>query len=183
MVIEKRPFGTPTSSPDMRAAWDVVSPKIKAAAIAASKRLDELSIPHALIGGIAVGAHGAARATKDVDFLLRQHDAFQGDMILSFREGIPIAIDGVSIDYLTPEGNEFPELTAAALDAAVSSEGIRVVPLAALVLLKLQAGRRQDHEDVARLLAKARVESEVRQFLRENAPRLEAELDFALSGR
>jgi len=150
------------------------------AAYDASKALSELGIPHAVVGGIAVGAHGAPRATDDVDFLVNQEDAFNGALILSFKPGVPIAVRGIVVDYLTPEGNEHVELLRRALVEALESEGIPVVPLEALIVLKLQAARRRDLDDVARLCETADVEDHIRQCLLAEAPELMARFELAM---
>ena len=49
---------------------EVVAPSVLLDAIDTSRRLTALGVPHALIGGLAVGLHGHPRATKDVDFLV-----------------------------------------------------------------------------------------------------------------
>jgi hypothetical protein len=51
-------------------ALAAVQPSVKTAAEEASRRLRELGVRHALIGGIAVGAHDAPRNTTDVNFLV-----------------------------------------------------------------------------------------------------------------
>ena len=48
----------------------VVSPAILQRAARVSRLLTKLGVPHALIGGLAVGVHGHPRAAKDVDFLV-----------------------------------------------------------------------------------------------------------------
>ena len=48
----------------------VVSPAILQRAARVSRLLTKLGVPHALIGGLAVGVHGHPRATKDVYFLV-----------------------------------------------------------------------------------------------------------------
>jgi hypothetical protein len=56
--------------PDLTLVEGVVSDKILRAAHAASSAYTKLGIRHALVGGLAVGAYGYARATKDVDFVV-----------------------------------------------------------------------------------------------------------------
>jgi len=150
------------------------------AAYDASRELTALGIRHAVVGGIAVGAHGAPRATKDVDFLVNQEDAFIGALILSFKPGVPIAVRGIVVDYLTPEGNEHVELLRRALVEAPESEGIPVVPLEALIVLKLQAARRRDLDDVARLCETADVEEHIRRYLLAEAPELMKRFGLAM---
>jgi hypothetical protein len=166
----------------MLEAATAVSEKVMLAAFDASKKLESLGIPHAIIGGIAVGAHGAPRATTDVDFLVSERDAFRGTRILSFREGVPISVGDVRIDYLTPEGAPYVELLQQALLAAPVSEGMPVIALEPLVVMKLHAGRRRDLDDVARLLEQADTEAYVRKYVVTNAPELIERFELALGG-
>ena len=53
-------------SPDLLLLDDTVAPRILDAMRAASARLTELGVRHVLVGGLAVGAWGHPRATKDV---------------------------------------------------------------------------------------------------------------------
>lgn len=184
MVIEKRPrLSSPSALPDLTSAAEAVSEKVMMAAYDASLALTNLGIHHALIGGIAVGAHGAPRATKDVDFLVAQRDAFVGTAILSFKPGVPIAIREIAVDYLTPEGNAHCDLLQQGLGAAIVSHGVPVLPLEALIVMKLQAGRRHDLHDVERLLARLSKEDLIRDYLTKYAPELLPELDTALRHR
>ena len=166
----------------MLEAATAVSEKVLTAAFEASEQLRSLGIPHAIIGGIAVGAHGAPRATKDVDFLVNERDAFSGTRILSFREGVPIAVGGITIDYLTPEGAPYVAPLTLALHNAPVSEGMPVIDLEPLVLMKLHAGRRHDFDDVCRLLEQADTEDHVRKYITINAPELLGRLDLAIGG-
>lgn len=119
MVVEHRPKRSgPRTGPDLLEAASAVSEKVMQAAYDASHALKALGIRHAIVGGIAVGAYGAQRATKDVDFLVNQEDAFSGEAVLSFKPGVPIAIRGIAVDYLTPEGNEHVALLRKAVAEA-----------------------------------------------------------------
>lgn len=182
MVIEHRKQqGGLRTGPSFQLAASAVAESVMFAASEASKQLDILGIKHAIVGGLAVGAHGAPRATKDVDFLVNEAEAFAGTAILSFRAGVPIAVRGVVIDYLTPEGSDHAELLRQALAEAPRSEGLPIVALEPLVIMKLVAGRRRDLDDVARLLDQADVEQQVRSYVTANAPELMGRLDLALS--
>src|SRR5579883_3001513 len=57
---------------DLAAAFDAVSPSVRDA----TRELSRLGIRHALVGGVAVGAHGFPRATKIVEFLVGE-EAFE----------------------------------------------------------------------------------------------------------
>src|SRR5438477_162072 len=54
---------------------DIVAQRVLDALRVASEALTRAGIAHAVIGGLAVGANGYPRATKDVDFLVGD-DAF-----------------------------------------------------------------------------------------------------------
>lgn len=136
--------------------------------------LDELHVPHALIGGLAVAAHGVVRATKDVDFLvvlpLRNAPALaqslrERGLEATFRRGghdDPVS-GSIQIEVPTPPGSVRCDLllagrrwqsSAVANALAVDLEGftVRVVQPADLFLLKLYAGGPMDLYDAAHLL-------------------------------
>ena len=56
--------------PDASLLVDVVAPRVLDACSAASNALARAGIRHVVIGGLAVGANGYPRATKDVHFLV-----------------------------------------------------------------------------------------------------------------
>ena len=59
-----------TVLPDLGLLDGVVAPRILDALRVASEQLTKIGVRHALVGGLAVGAHGYPRATKNVDFLV-----------------------------------------------------------------------------------------------------------------
>jgi hypothetical protein len=114
-----------------------LQPSLVAAVRAAHERYTSLSVRHVVVGGFAVGVHGRVRATKDVDFLVGGEAFVPSSIILSFREGIPLAAGKVPVDSIPiPAGHE-----------------ATFVPH--LVLMKLIAKRRQDLADIVALLARA----------------------------
>ncbi len=134
-------------------------------------RLDELGIPYAVCGGLAVNAHGYARTTTDVDLLItaeglqRFKDASLG---LGWLErfagsrGVRDTDRRVPIDFLLaggipgdgkPHGVVFPDPVGVTIEKA----GTRFLALAKLIELKLASGvslphRLQDLADVAKLI-------------------------------
>ena len=153
--------------PDLRLVEGVVAQRILDAAHMASKALKKAKIRHVLIGGLAVGAHGYARATKDVDFLVGE-EGFEhhGGGIVTFKPGVPIEVNGVVVDYLEAADEED-------IEPENVSEGIPIVSIEVLIELKLRAHRRQDKLDVVELLDTGTVdEDEVRAYLKESAPEL-----------
>ena len=132
--------------PDLEATRGVVADRILEAEAIASEALTKLGIPHLLIGGLAVGAWGHPRATKDVDFLVRQADAFETHgRIVTFRRDVPISVEGVTVDYLVAE-----DYGLEGLFESPSPGG--VVPIEALFALKLRAHRPQDRADISALI-------------------------------
>lgn len=144
------------NTPDLRRLDGVVSSRILAALAEASACLDALEIAHAVIGGLAVGAWGYPRATKDVDFLVRAADVFDvHGNIVTFRAHVPIEVNGVKVDYLPAEDHG---LEKALVDP--------IVPVEALFLLKLRAWRRQDQTDLAKLIELGADVDHIRKWLR-----------------
>lgn len=123
----------------------VVAPKVLTDAIDTSERLRTLGIPHALVGGLAVGLHGHPRATKDVDFIVDAAAFASTKPIPSFREELGEVVRWGVIDL--PDD---PPLEQA---LQIPEPGdVPVVPVEVLVLMKLRAKRPQDEADVAHLV-------------------------------
>jgi hypothetical protein len=157
-----------------------------------------------LVGGMAVGAHGYVRATKDVDFVVRvKLDEVRAQLErqgirVSLTRGDPIegdfpcikgTLDGVPFDVMPP-------LVPIDWEGAVNvpmggGVTLQVVPLEGLIRLKMRASGPRDLLDVAALvmqhpehlgLAKElavayRVADKLEIWLRD--PRLKAELQPA----
>jgi hypothetical protein len=147
--------------------------------------LEEAGIAHALIGGLALAAHGAGRATADLDLLADGERAEDVDRILRER-GYEALLRNVYVgNYLgpTPERGRVDFLFVrrtrgrAILDRAVPhtilGASIRVVDASDLIGLKVQSlsndptRRHQDLADVERLLETAEVDLDrVRDYFR-----------------
>ena len=127
-----------------------VSPQVRNAAIQAAAQLERIGVRYALSGGLAVGAHGYLRATADVDFLVGEEAFDHHGPLVTFKAGIPIEVEGIRIDYLSPIslGPQVEE----ALDRPVISEGLAVVPIETLIYMKLVAKRRRDLTDIVELI-------------------------------
>jgi predicted nucleotidyltransferase len=153
--------------PNFRALHGIVADRILHAAFEASKALRRADVKHALIGGLAVGAYGYPRATKDVDFLIEEagFEHHPGG-IVTFRPGVPVSVDDVPIDLLSDE-----VLEEQAEDPYKTKEGLPIVDPEALVYLKLRAWRRRDQEDVIELLKAGMNDRLIRKYL-ENVVRV-----------
>ena len=142
----------------------------------ASESLRSLGIRHALVGGLAVGAYGWPRATRDVDFLVDDSAFVQTESgVLMLRAGMPVQAHGIAIDTISVRDDERHLL--AAIEAAEISEGVPVAPLEALVYLKLASPRSQDRQDVFNLVRAGADLSLVRRYLSAHAPNLVQKLE------
>jgi hypothetical protein len=107
-----------------------------------SDALRRAGVRHALVGGLAVGAYGYPRGTKDVDFLVGT-EAFleHADGVVCLKEGVPIQVAGIAV-ALVAAGEDEAHLVAALADAEVSGD-VPVAPAGVLAYLKLKSpGRR-----------------------------------------
>ena len=140
-------------------------------------RLDEASIPYAVLGAVALGQHGLARMTLDIDILLTPEGLAAFKARYLGRGYVPAfpgaektfraADTGVRIEVITageypgdglPKPVRFPHPA----EASVEMNGIRVITLERLVELKLASGmtaahRRRDLADVQDLIRTLRL--------------------------
>ncbi|HEY9232384.1 MAG TPA: hypothetical protein VIS78_09560, partial [Blastocatellia bacterium] len=135
---------------DIKEVFRFVAPQVREAAIKTAEQLHLLGIRYALAGGLAVGAHGYIRATIDVDFLVGEEAFEHRGSLVAFKAGVPIEVDGVRIDYLSPAalGPQLQEV----LDHPPMNEGLAIVPIETLIYMKLVAKRRKDLVDVIELV-------------------------------
>jgi hypothetical protein len=138
------------------AVLDFISPKAVKALRSASANLTRLNIRHAICGGVAVGAYGFVRATRDVDFLAGD-EAFvtsEGGITM-LAPGVGFAVDGVPTDMVAmtdegPTGNM--RFLEEELDDPVEFDGMPLISPEGLIAMKLIAFRRKDQLDVVELL-------------------------------
>lgn len=136
------------------------------------KRLDQEGLDYAVIGAMALAAHGYRRFTEDVDILLRP------ETLASFRERLlglgylPAFAEaqkafrdtrtGVKIEVMTTgeypgDGKAKPVVFPDPVDARVDKENLWVIGLEKLIELKLASGlsaphRLKDLADVQELI-------------------------------
>ena len=151
---------------NLQEVLDFVPPAIRDAALQTARQLSSLGIRHAIAGGLAVGAHGYLRATKDVDFLVGDEAFEHHGALVTFRPGVPIQVGGVLVDYLSPQalGQHLESVFE-----APSIGSVPVVPIEALVFMKLLAGRRQDLLDVVKLIEARADVDRIRDYLMKHA--------------
>ncbi|MBL8924084.1 MAG: hypothetical protein JNJ54_34825 [Myxococcaceae bacterium] len=165
-----------TVNPDLSLLEGAVSPTVLTAMRAAAAQLDRLGVRHWLVGGLAVGAHGFPRATKDVDFFVGD-EAFEHHAggLVTMKPGVPIQVAGVIVDHLSAQaGEEF--LT---VDLPAPGNSLAVAPIEVLIYLKLKSPRLKDRADVVELLKAGADLPRCRAWLERNAPSMVASLDDA----
>jgi hypothetical protein len=136
-----------------------------------TERLTKAGIPYAIIGGMAINAHGYERNTTDVDLLTTRdglddiHKKIVGrGFVPAFagaRKTFKDATTGVKVEFITEgeypgDGKPKPVVFPDPRDASVDIEGLNVIRLDKLIELKLASGmlpeRRRDHADVQDLI-------------------------------
>jgi hypothetical protein len=131
-----------------------------------AQRLEKAEIPYAIMGAMAVNAHGARRTTDDVDVLLtrdglerfrrqfvgKTYDQVEGrDRRFIERRskvGVDVLVTGLYPGRGKPGPFAFPDPSA----AGVKIDDIQVVSLPQLIQLKLAARRYYDFGDVVFLI-------------------------------
>ncbi|MBE7470944.1 MAG: hypothetical protein DPW09_18885 [Anaerolineae bacterium] len=123
-------------------------------------------IPWAVIGGVATRAYMPERATQDLDILIAGSDSKKARRRLSsagfvYRHNLTIGGGA----WQTPEGQSLdvveinaPWLSEALKQLQTDPQGLPVLSLPYLVLLKFQASRLQDLADISRMLGLASAE-------------------------
>ena len=137
-----------------------------------TRRLQELKIPHVVVGGMAMFAHGFRRFTEDVDLLVTRESMIR---IKQELEGLGYtspagtssklrdAQTGVKIEFLITggypgDGKPKPVSFPAPEAVSVEIEGVDYLNLPTLVELKLASGltggvhRMKDFADVVELI-------------------------------
>jgi hypothetical protein len=130
------------------------------------RNLNKAQIPYALMGGMAVNAHGAERTTRDIDVLLTPDglERFRQTFVGRDYDQVPGRVrrfvdrrNGVSVDVLVSgrfpgSGRPGPIASPDPADAGEDMEKIRVLRLPKLIELKLAARRHADFADVVFLI-------------------------------
>ncbi len=149
-----------------------------------TKRLDELGIPYAVAGGMALFAHGYRRFTDDIDLLVtrenlkRVHQQLDGlGYVRPFEKSKNLrdANTKVKIEFLLTgdypgDGKPKPVSFPDPADSSEVIEGVRVLSLAKVIELKLASGmtgvgRSKDIGDVEELIKLLKVPRELSKTL------------------
>lgn len=132
--------------------------------------LDEHDVGYGLIGGVALAAHGVARATLDTDLLVVDMRVLDREMwtnslsdaALDIRRGdsddplaglVRIARGAQIVDLVVGRGGWQQRILTRVLPIVLADGTFAVVDAADLVLLKLYAGGPQDLLDIDLILS------------------------------
>jgi hypothetical protein len=160
---------------------------VHAALLKLVKTLDEMQLPYAIVGAMALNEYGYRRATVDIDILLTS-DALQRfkrawlgrGYVEKFpgSRGVRDTEHSVTIDVLIagdypgdgkPKSVRFPDPA----DVAIRGDRVALLPIAKLVELKLASGmssihRARDLSDVVELIKHAQLARELADDLDES---------------
>ena len=144
---------------------------VKAALQKIASRLNEISVPYAVVGAMALNYHGYHRLTVDIDILVTReglrtiHEKLEGLGYLPPFAGSKQLRDtefGVNIEFLVTgeypgDGKPKPVAFPAPAEVATAGGQIRYIKLPALLELKLASGmtgrgRRKDLSDVQEVI-------------------------------
>jgi hypothetical protein len=145
-----------------------------------STDLEEHGINYAVIGAVALLAHGYPRFTEDIDLVMTAEglEKFHAELIgLGYVPAFPGArkrlkstVDGVSIEVMTTgefpgDGKPKPVSMPEPTEASTEIDGIRFVTLEKLIELKLASGlsapdRLKDLADVQELIKIRKLDAE-----------------------
>ena len=142
--------------------------------------LDELGIPYALVGAMALNEYGYKRVTVDVDVLMTPEglqqfkdvwlgrgyiEKFPGSRGLRDTE-LGVAIDVIITGHYPGDGQPKPVRFPDPAKVAIREGGLSMIPLATLVELKLASGisapsRLRDLSDIQELIKHAKLPREL----------------------
>lgn len=127
--------------------------------IEAARKVGELAMQEevewALAGGLAMHLYGSQRLTKDVDIIASQHLSLTSQHSLSFGGShyvLQIGKYEVPVDWIVRSDGYQKFYRAALVDALKLPNGLRLVTPEWLVILKFNAGRQKDLDDIVFLL-------------------------------
>ena len=145
----------------------VVAHKVLDDALRVSSALTALGVPHALVGGLAVGLHGHPRATKDVDFIVGDAAFATTSPLLTLRAELVDVVRWGVVDLIAALPED-PVLVAELVHGEPGS--VPVVGIEVLVVMKLRASRSQDLADVEAMVRAGADVAAVLAFLLQHEP-------------
>lgn len=156
--LQVRPTGA-----GLKSQLDMLSESMREAVLAACDAYAALEVPFALVGGLAAGAHGRPRFTKDVDFLVGDAAFTKHGIVVSFAKPMPLQAGDVAIDPIPlPEQPTRKAVLELALENVQFDTTLgRPIPIlgaTALCYMKLASPRGKDRDDIVGILQVGRVD-------------------------
>lgn len=131
--------------------------------IEAAQQIGQLAareeIEWAVAGGLAMHLYGSPRLTKDVDIIASKNLSLTPQHQLGFGGSsytLQVGKYAVQVDWIVRNDGYQKYYRAALKDAIELSNGLRLVTPEWLVILKLNAGRQKDLDDIVFLLKQPR---------------------------
>lgn len=143
-----------------------------------ARRCEEVGVEYAVVGGMALFAHGFRRFTEDVDVLVTEqglkelHDKLEGSgyvPLFAGSRGLRDAEHGVRVEFLVTggypgDGKPKPVAFPPPNESSIELNGIRYLQLPRLIELKLASGmtspgRLRDLADVQELIRTLNLEA------------------------
>ncbi len=109
----------------------------------------------AVAGGLAMHLYGSPRMTKDVDIIASQHLSLTPEHPLTFGGScytLQVGKYAVQLDWMVRSDGYQKYYRAALQEAIALPNGLRIVKPEWLVVLKFNAGRQKDLDDIVYLL-------------------------------
>ena len=127
--------------------------------VEAVRKMGELAakekVDWAVAGGLAMHLYGSPRLTKDVDIVASNHLSLTPQHRLSFggsSYALQVGNYAVQVDWIV-RSDGYEKYYRAALEQAIKlPNGIHIVSPEWLVILKMNAGRQKDFDDIVFLL-------------------------------
>jgi hypothetical protein len=127
--------------------------------IEAAQKIGQLAtqeeIEWAVAGGLAMHLYGSPRLTKDIDIIASRHLSLPPQHRLSFGGSsytLQVGKYAVQIDWIVRSDGYQKYYRAALKEAIELSNGLHIVTPEWLVILKFNAGRQKDLDDIVFLL-------------------------------
>jgi hypothetical protein len=157
MVKHQLGIAVRPSGDGLQRQLEMLSDAMREAFFAACDAYEALRIPFALVGGLAAGAHGRPRFTKDIDFLVGEEAFLRSGLIVSFAKPMPLQAGDVAIDPIPlPEDSTRRAVLQRALDNVEfdTTTGRRIPVLGAtpLAYMKLASPRGKDRDDIVAMM-------------------------------
>lgn len=163
MVKNQLGLAVRPSGDGLQSQLQMLSDSMREAVLAAFDAYAALGVPFALVGGLAAGAHGRPRFTKDVDFLVGDEAFTKTGLIVSFAKPMPLQAGDVAIDPIPlPEDPARKAVLRRALENVEfdTTTGRRIPILGAtwLSYMKLASPRGKDRDDIVAMMQAGRVD-------------------------